>query len=227
VSEQHGYGRIAHQDPRDYSHLLRRAAPQLAVPIVRVNKFWPMFNKCLDQGVEGTCVGHGVKHWMLTAPVIQTTPEAEPTAVQLYVEATKRDPWPHNDGDLSTGTTVRAAFKALRDMGYVDAYNWAFDVDTVIDWLCIGGPVVIGVNWYEGMNATDQHGFIRPTGRISGGHCVCINGWNNKLGYATGPNSWGGAWGIHGRFRIAGEDLERLIGEDGEAATALELRLKR
>lgn len=216
-------GRLHAPDERDYQ--ARRVLAAKAEPIVRKTKYWAMFRRPLNQGSEGTCVGYGWRHWMLTAPVIQVSPTEEPLAVTIYDEATRVDEWPQNDGDRSFGTSVRAGAKALQARGLIASYAFAWDIDTVIDWLCVQGPVVIGVSWYQGFDQPDAEGVIRISGRVRGGHCVALTGWDNRRGQAYGTNSWGVAYGKRGRFRISGEDLARLLREDGEMATATEVRL--
>lgn len=214
-----GLGRIHKPDHRDRNYLLRAIAPIVAP--VRKTKHWPMFYKPLDQGNTGTCVGHGWKHWMLTAPTIRTTPDKEPSAFTIYREACVLDPWPQNDGgDLHFGTAVRAGAKALQARGHIDTYGWAFTIDEVIDWLCNRGPLVIGVDWPEGMFTKDKAGFVHATGRVRGGHCVTLTGWSEELGAVRFPNSWGD-WG---RAWLSGEDLESLLYQDGEACSAVEVR---
>jgi hypothetical protein len=182
----------------------------------------------LDQGPFGICVGAGFKHWMLAAPVCQTTPTAEPTMQAIYREAILLDEWADNDQDgqaMQFGTSVRAGAKALQARGILHEYGWAFDVDTAIDWLCSNGPVVIGVNFYEGMESPGPNGFMRVTGSILGGHCMCVVGWSETRGAVRLLQSWGPDWGQKGRAWLSGEDLARLIHEDGECCTALETRV--
>ncbi len=214
-----GLGRVHAPDERDRTYLLKDLVPLARVE--RKTKRWAMFHKPLDQGDTGTCVGHGWQHWMLTAPIIAKKPHTEPTALTIYREACRLDPWSENDnGDLQFGTAVRAGAKALQVRGHIGTYGWAFTIDDVIDWLCSRGPLVIGVNWYAGMFQKDKSGFIHPTGRISGGHCVELDAYNDTKGSVGGPNSWG-TWG---RLKMTCETLERLLREDGEACTAVEQR---
>lgn len=212
---------------------------QLPETIVRRNHYWPMFGLPLDQGATGTCVGHGGKHWEISVPVIRTQRLGPPTAIDLYLAATTRDPW-HNgqpDTSLQDGTSVNALMLALRDQyKLIGAFDWELSrVDPVLDFLSEVGPVIIGVNWYDSMFRTDQEGFLHlpTTARIAGGHCLCINGIDIKRGFVYGPNSWGqpadfGRFNPNtgrsdGRFRMSFELLARLIGEDGEACAAREL----
>lgn len=222
---ERAFGRIAAPDERDNAFPLRAALPRrVALP---TSRYWHLSYPPLDQGATSTCVGHGGKHWMLVGPVIQTRPQIAPTAFDLYRECTKVDEFPANDGgDLSYGTSVRALFKVLSALDLIDEYRWAQTMDDVRDFVSTQGPLVIGVNWYEGMMEPDARGYIAPTGKAVGGHCVVVIGRNNKRGESTILNSWG-RWGRtgNGRALIRDPDLERLIfAEGGEAAAGLEVR---
>lgn len=233
---QPGFGRIYAEDPRDDKYLAR---PLLAVePPTRKTVYYAMFSKPLNQGLTGTCVGHAGKHFMLTAPTIQTKPAVEPTAITLYKEACTRDEWTFNDsGDLQFGTSIRGMMKALQDRGLIGSYVWGRTVDDVIDWICSGkGPVILGTDWYRSMMQTTDEGIMQvdfSSGR-AGGHGYLVSGWDNKKGLLTGPNSWGDTFGRKlksgkrdGRFRLDPTKADRLISEGGEAGMAVELRLNR
>lgn len=217
--EAHGIG-----DDQDRSYPMRAAIAAVPLPPFR---YWPFFARPFDQGVTGTCVGHGGKNWMLSAPVMQTKRDGPPTPFDLYREACAVDEWTQNDnGDLNFGTSVRALFKVLQARGLVAEYRWASNMQDVIDFVLLHGPVVIGVNWYEGMLRPDASGYINLTGSVVGGHCVLVVGHNRTRGDFTIVNSWGD-WGPkHGRALIRSADLQRLLfNEGGEAAAGLEVKL--
>lgn len=235
TTEHHGLGRLVAIDPRDTPYAIEvRRMP--TPPAKRVSKIWPLFRQVLDQGNTGTCVGHGWRHFLEGAPIVQTTRKEEPFALTIYREAIAIDEWPENDnGDLNFGTSVRAGWKALRARGLVGEGNSTNNVDVMADWIggkdelnqFIGGGLVIGVPWYPSMFDPTPEGFLTiPAGQTTRyGHCVWINGWNQPGGYFWGVNSWGN-WGPkRGRFRISGEIMDRLMKETGEAWTAKEIRL--
>jgi hypothetical protein len=225
----YSFSRRVAADDRDRAFPMRRL---LGAPVQRISKHWPVFAPALNQGQTGTCVGHAWKGWMLAALVLSTEPEAEPTAFTIYREAARDDEWTDNDGEadgpengLQWGTSVRAAAKALQKRGLIGSYTWAWDAETAIDWLCRRGPVCIGVNWYQGMVNLGADAVLRSTGRILGGHAVVLLGWSEERGMVRVLNSWGSSWGQQGRAWLPGELLDRLIREQGEAVTALEVRL--
>lgn len=234
VTAEHNLGRRFAPDPGDaaYSIEARRLPPR---PVRRITKHWPLFRIPLNQGGEGTCVGHGWWHWLLAAPVIQNKilMGLKLTPRELYILSLAVDEWIENDwGDMQFGTSVRAGGKVLQSLGLISEYNVTQSVHTAADWLggkdannlFIGGPLVIGVNWYTSMFDTDAEGFLKIGGRIEGGHCTTLLGWSEPRGVFYGVNSWGINWGKRGRFMIAAEDFSRLLSEDGEAWTAVEVR---
>ncbi len=223
MDEQRGLGRRFAPDERDRKYPLRA----LVTTVERKDTAWPMFARPLDQGRTGTCVGHAWKHFLMMAPVIQSRAHQTPSAIDIYRRAILIDEWAENDRDeaMQFGTSVRAGAKALQEQGFIGGYSWAFDIDTAIDWLCVGGPLVMGTNWYSSFEPKDGRDYIRiaPGAWVRGGHAYTLNRWSERRGAARAPNSWGG-WGS---MWIAGEDLERLLREDGDACTATELRRPR
>jgi hypothetical protein len=163
----------------------------------------------------------------MAAPIVSTRKLAKIPQYDLYREMIAIDEWTDNDNDtqLQMGTSVRAGAKVFQNRGFLTTYGWEFSADPAIDHLCMFGPLVIGINFYGGMFTPDKEGFIRPTGSIEGGHCMCLLGWSEKRGAIYGTNSWGSGWGVlKGRFWMAGEDFERLLSEDGECCSAMEIR---
>lgn len=193
----------------------------------------------LDQGNTGTCVAHGWTAKVNAAPIMQ---KMALTPYDFYRRIVQVDEWADNDyeatapdSDLQSGTSVRAGAKTLVTLGYAKSYLWAESAADVRAWILAGfGGVVIGVNWYTGMMSTDGEGFLTVSGRPEGGHCVYLNGYNDKVRHngrtvaaARGQNSWGKDWGQKGRFWIDVDSLQRLIAEDGECCALTEVRIQR
>jgi hypothetical protein len=216
IEEPGGLGRRPAPDPRDDQYPLRPRT----IPVLPKVRHWRMFHSPLDQGHEGSCVGHAWKHFLMASPVCVNGPKEAPLAVDIYKEAQKIDEWP---GEAYEGTSVRAGAKILVAKGLVSEYRWATDIDTLATYLLTTGTVVMGTNWYEGMDAPDEGGFVRVTGRTRGGHAWLVLGYNRVRGVYRCVNSWGKSWGQAGRFWIAGEDLDRLLSEGGEACSATEV----
>ena len=223
-------GRLEAPDERDLPFRIEERL--LVTPVHRVTKHWPLFIKPLNQGAEGTCVGHGWRHWLQAAPTIQTA--KYPSAVSIYDAAILVDEWTQNDwGDRQFGTSVRAGAKVLKASGLISEYNMTRDLRTIADWIggkdalgnFVGGPLVLGTNWYSSMFQTDSEGFVNISGSVAGGHCWDLLGWNEKTQVYYAVNSWGPNWGVKGRFKIRANDLLRLMTEGGEAWTAQEVRI--
>lgn len=251
------FGRERFIDERSQQHPMRRQLEAAATAAARVRHYRRPPRAYKQRG--GTCVGHGKRwkydcgprmlgtgHWRQFVPV-------GPDPYEIYREAQKHDIWA---GENYEGTSVtgaaRAAQKVLKvtmprtttPVPLLGEYAWAWDATTVIDFLLSGlGTIVIGVDWFEGMLDTDKDGYIRPTGREVGGHCVCLDGADlGALGVGMDPdvygtNSWGDDWGFRGnnphkpstqaggRFRIKATDLNPLLSFErwGEAMTSIEL----
>ncbi len=216
MNEHKGLGRIAAPDERDQQYLLRAVMPA-AQPLPRYRHY--RTGKVLDQGPYPHCVGYAWKQWLASAPLMtKTGPEAQ----QIYHECQKVDEWP---GENYDGTSVRAGAKVLQAMGHIQEYRWAWSVEDLRQWVLGGnGSVVLGTLWYQGMSYPDKYGMVSPTGRVLGGHAYLLVGYNDLRGVFTCVNSWSKSWGDGGRFRIAGEAVQRLLDQDGEACCGVEVR---
>lgn len=214
-----GLGRMYSPDDRDMKHLI----PRRAVQQLPVRKTW-YANTVLDQGNEPECVGFAGFGYLLAGPV-RNKPKFTPH--DLYKHAQANDEW---EGDDYEGSSTRGLFKALQDMGYINGYQWAFDVEPVIAHVLTVGPTCVGTTWYAGMSEPDEHGFINTTGRVQGGHEWLLIGADREKHASDGTvgafrmiNSWGRPWNQHGRGWVSFATLDRLIKAQGEACTAKEL----
>jgi hypothetical protein len=82
----------------------------------------------------------------------------------------------------------------------------------------------VGFNWYAKMFDVPASGVLSVSGAIAGGHAFVLNGISVTRGLIRLKNSWGRGWGRAGRAWLRIEDVERLLGEDGEACLATEVR---
>lgn len=196
----------------------------------------------LDQLKQGACVSFGIGHNVTAYP--QEILMTDEVCRRLYFEMQKIDPWGGGAypgaSPFYEGTAVLAGLQIYREfVQSIDPYKrrwefrWCFGGDDVVTLLEDRG-VIIGVNWYEDMFETDEKGFIYPTGRLGGGHCVDLNKskltWRRnvthyepkdlerELTIIRGRNSWGRPWGVDGDFYLTLADLDKLLAEDGEAA---------
>lgn len=197
---------------------------------------WSLGSPVLDQGNEGSCVGHGVSHELLARPVVVKDLD-HAYAVDLYHEAQKIDPWDGGSYEgaipFYEGTSVLAGVKIAQQRGHYSEYRWGFGLDDLILGVGYGGPAILGINWYTGMFRPDINGYIHPTGSLAGGHClICIGVSVSRREFLL-VNSWGSdwstiSWGISthkGYCKITYEDMDRLLKESGEACFPTRQRL--
>jgi hypothetical protein len=186
---------------------------------VRTYRYWSDRGWWGDQGATPQCVAYAWTHWLEDGPVAQPgrAPCVDPA--ELYRAAQRADEWEGEDYD---GTSVRAGAKVLKARGYIAEYRWARTIDALVYALLEQGPVVLGVNWYAGMESPDARGIVRAAGEILGGHAIVANGVNVPRGLVRLKNSWGRAWGRSGRCWLPIDDLARLVAEEGEACLAVE-----
>lgn len=192
-----------------------------------------------DQGYEGACVGFSWSHELAARPKVFLTDNA--FARQIYYRARVLDQWPGEDYE---GTSVLAGAKAVAErkgtngLPLIGGYRWAFGIEETVRVIGRRGPVVLGVNWYDGMFNTNAGGYIAPEGEVAGGHAIMANGvrlyWKDPLStdrtfsnldvnrsYVKLHNSWGPDWGYNGGAKITVANLDRLLREDGEACIPL------
>jgi hypothetical protein len=111
----------------------------------------------------------------------------------------------------------------MRARGRLAAFAFATSLAEVNAWLDGHGPVVIGTAWTDDMFQPDAQGFVKPTGAVVGGHCyLLLDHIDGQAAYLF-QNSWGAAWGDHGRFRMRAGDMAALLADQGEACCAAEL----
>jgi hypothetical protein len=167
----------------------------------------------LDQGSEGACVGFGWAHELAARPtVIKNVTEVD--AHSVYVVARTLDDLPGEDYE---GTSVLAGAKAVTKLRFLGEYRWAFSFDDFRQALGHHGPVVLGLDWHEGMMDTDALGQVAATGDVVGGHCILALGISTRRKRVLLLNSWGPTWGWNGQALISFDDLEMLLAHDGEA----------
>lgn len=208
-----GLGRRPFPDAKDHAHLMRMALPDVVPPRPK-SKAWRIWWYG-SQGQTSQCVGFAWHALLRAKPMLQRDPAPD----FIYHEAQKVDEWEGEDYD---GTSVRAGAKVLQAAGKLVSYSWAFDVETVLNWIAFKGPVVLGTTWFEGMDHPDENGIVLPTGAERGGHAYTALTTNEKLRLVGCQQSWPKPWGKNGRFFIRYEDLDQLIQNGGEACTPTE-----
>jgi hypothetical protein len=221
-----------HHDPRSREFPVRTALParRLRRRLTRRSSIrWWASHHVLDQGAEGACVGFGWTQEAMAMPVRIHPDDPHEFARSVYSEAQFIDEWP---GEAYEGTSVLAGAKIMQRHGYIDGYRWAFSIDDVIDALLYLGPVVIGIPWYESMYETRPSGLVEVGGRLVGGHCIVLVGYQSST-WLPGEsirerhevfrwrNSWGKSYGKRGDGFVRRADLERLLADQGEACVPM------
>lgn len=222
------FGRRQSPDHRDQQFMMaRRLGPVGAV--MPTQKTWKIKPTALDQGDTGTCVAHAWCNFLRAAP-IESNAGIDGLRWSLYDYAIAHDQWIDNDHDTDRqmGTSVRAGAEAVMHFGRLKSYLWAFSLQPAVEWVLTMGPVVLGTEWYSSMMMPNADGIVTITqrARILGGHAYLWRGVDTKKALALCSNSWSDEWGKSGDFYLPLRDIERLIREDGECATAIEQKLK-
>jgi hypothetical protein len=171
----------------------------------------------LDQGREGACVAFGWTQEAAARPKVHTVDNS--LARSLYPRMQRVDEWEGEEPTYS-GTSVLAGAKIAKEQGWIGEYRWTDDLMDALAAVSYWGPAVIGVDWYSGMFDTDSNGFIYPTGRVEGGHCILVRGVSLKKQAVLLHNSWGPNWGGTekgpGTAWLAFHDFRTLIDNNGD-----------
>jgi hypothetical protein len=208
--------RIPRFDTRSLNFVLADHFAMTTPLVTRRRLQWGLY---LDQFQEGACVGFGTAKALGIAPKHWTVDNAMARA--LYFDAQRFDEWA---GENYEGSSVLGAMQALRSDDRITAYYWATSVSQMQHAICSTlGPMVVGVNWYEGMFEPGPDGFVRVAGDVAGGHCVCLGGIDMERKAFVLHNSWGRYWGGVGGAQVSSAflsfaDMDRLLHEQGEAA---------
>lgn len=227
-----------------FDYPIRPALPRKAVAKkYRPRSYTHKVDHWLDQGEEGRCVEFSICHELLAkpAPVGRWDVDRILAAKAIYWPAQREDEWEGGSypgaSPVYEGTSVHAGMRVATRLGYFGEYRWAFNIEDLVLALGYFGPVVLGVNWYQGMFRPGADGHIRPTGALMGGHAILAQAV--KIKYKVGTafhwltrswedvdldrsyvvlwNSWGPGWGENGTCKISLRDLSRLLDEQGEA----------
>lgn len=210
-------GRHIEHDPRS-----RKYAYQVAAEGTLQAVEHKRHGTILDQGQIGSCTGNAVAGAHNTEPIFTTGDIAlkEPGALELYEIATIIDGFPGAYPPKDTGSSGLAAAKAARQLGMISSFQHAFNLDAALAALQVG-PVITGVNWYEGFDNPDGDGFVSIQGQVRGGHELVARGYvvgpNLDMSLIKLDNSWGTGWGLNGHFYWTVATWRQLLAEGGDA----------
>jgi hypothetical protein len=222
------------KDARDRIASLPRPRRATAVQLPDF-KYWGDSAWRGDQGSFPHCVAYSAVHRIENSPT--TYPESGPVVAptDVYARAQQIDEWP---GENYDGTSVRAGAKVMLEKGFISEYQRITSLQELIDFLrspgsAGGGPVLIGIDWHEDMFSPvyeqdalgDYRWLLIPTGAVSGGHAVLVNGVNVPRETFRILNSWGRDWGVDGRASMRFSDMDSLLfSEGGDAWRYVEKR---
>lgn len=182
----------------------------------------------LDQGPDGTCVGHAWTGWENCKPLGFARQQGHDYALGWYDEAVLYDPWPENDApDRRFGTTTQAGVEVAIHRGLAQSYVWSSTLDEISAFIRSGeGPVVLGSYWYRSMFYPDARNFIPvnlPSG-ISGGHEWLIYGVQLYQGRPifVCQQSWGESFADQGDMYFWPAGIQKLIDQGAEAVACVQ-----
>jgi hypothetical protein len=205
-------GRHVHHDERSWAY--RRPAT------IAREDLRPVLHRrhghIYDQGHLGSCTGNALAGALMTDPLYRPHHNyADKTAVKLYSRATALDGFDGTYPPDDTGSSGLAVCKAAQGYGMITSYEWAMGITDALAALQ-RGPVITGVNWYEGFDYPASNGLVRLSGSVRGGHEFVVRGYDPDAGEVLADQSWGPGYGLNGVFRILVADWARLLGEDGD-----------
>ena len=85
----------------------------------------------------------------------------------------------------------------------INGWNWVADDVASIEASLQYGPVVGAMDVYDDFFSYSGGIYRHTYGKLAGGHCIAIVGYDSTQGYWICKNSWGDWWGEDGFFRIA------------------------
>ena len=209
-----GRGLLESKDERDSNFPLKAG---LIKNRFRKSKYHKT-GEIMNQRDSQSCVGHAWSLFVSSAPQMFKRPDP----YEVYTLAQELDEFEGGEPDYY-GTSLRAGAKACRHLGLITStFRWAYDSDTIWDYIMTRGPVVVGTKWYGGMNTPDEDGFVTIDGEDFGGHAYLICGASIEKKAFLCANSWGPEWGHSGKFWLTMDQFDKLLKEGGVACSAIE-----
>jgi len=207
-------GRVVLHDPRSFGY------PYPVSVKAPVSVHWKRHAPVFDQGSLGSCTGNACLGALGTSPLFDALGKFSPTftedtAVALYSAATKLDTTPGSYPPDDTGSSGLAVAKAAKRDGWLSGYRHAFSFSAALSALAVG-PVIVGVNWYEGFDTPTADGECKKKGSVRGGHELCCDQLDMQGGRVWFTNSWSVAWGQSGRAWWSFATFKALLAAQGD-----------
>lgn len=206
----HPLGRLLEHDPASK----RYPAAMSAAPLQKV--MWPRSGPPFDQRGR-SCTGNAIAGVLNTAPYHRprTRRLTEDKAMEIYGLATVLDEFPGQFPPDDTGSSGLAACKAAKQLGLISAYRHAFGIEHALAALQLG-PVITGVDWFNGFDQPGKRGLVEISGIVRGGHEFEVYGYDPLHDLVWCWQSWGPKWGYHGRFCMTTNTWRELLARDGD-----------
>ena len=170
-----------------------------------------------DQGTAQDCVSRSFALALYCTKTgggrlfFRSTGEVYADAGEIYRRAGARS-W-----DSARGTSFKDTIDVLRQMYAPDVTGRSFvflDADPSKVKRCLeGGAVVVAGyrvtelmdRFHKDANTCRRFGYVLPSeddGKIVGGHCVVIVGYDDHVSCFICRNTWGHDWGVDGHFLV-------------------------
>jgi len=218
--KQYGLGRKpSPPDKRDYkleTYIPREALIGMLVS-EKTEMVWDFPNKSLDQENTCHCCGFSMASFGINSPTNTMYTNQDGHDFYYLCKVIDGEPFQEN------GSYIRSAGKVLKNEGKINAYAFAFSMETIKWWLLNRGPLIVGTVWTENMFTPNEQNIIVPTGKIVGGHAYLLNEIITESELLGIQNAWGEKWGKNGKAYISFDDFEKLFDYDGEVMTAVEI----
>ena len=176
-----------------------------------------------DQGDTPHCTAYALLHAMADGAVTHPgqNPLADPT--ELYDAIVRRDRAANRW--FPAGATSLAMAQEAVARRWIGEFRWGYTLDEFIAPLLRGEPVLLGIDWPDGMDEPSKEGIVRWRGRNRGGHEIEANGINLRRGLARLKQSWDRrTYGLNGHVYIPLEDVAAAIAAQGDVLLFRELR---
>lgn len=181
-------------------------------------------NSCT--GNSGVGVIGSAPLWMKQQPslrrLLRDRVQAEIHAIDLYASSTELAGFTAEDGTPDTypphddGSTGLATAKAMENLGYIGSYTHSFSGVDGLATALQSGPAMVGTNWYEAMFSPKPDGTFEIAGAVAGGHEYVCDAVYVKQKMFRFRNSWTPTWGDEGCFFGTFDQVDRLLGEQGD-----------
>lgn len=218
LDEHPGVGRLG----RHVEHDPRSRAFGVTATTVLKKVRWRRYGNPFNQGQLGSCTGNAITGILNTSPFHKSGSRiyAEKDAVAIYEAATLIDNITGQYPPTDTGSSGLAVCKAAKAKGYISAYRHAFGLQQALSAL-MSGPVITGVDWYEGFDTPDASGLVAISGAVRGGHEFEVIGYDPSTGLVEAVNSWGAGWGVKGHFFFTADTWGRLLSQQGDVTVPI------